>query len=460
LSQYAKKVGVTYRIAFRWWQNGQIKGYQLPSGTIVVTEGEESNSNRQIRRDRVKLVEQHLIRKSDPRFAAIDQAAFASKNLYNQANYQIRQAFIHEGQYLPYAEIFHRLKHHEAYCALPRKVSNSILIQLHKNWVAFFKANEAYKEDPSKFVGRPKIPGYKDKENGRNILIYDMQAILKKALKRGMIAPSGLSIEIPTKQMHKTIDQVRIVPRLDGYMVEVVYQKTEEQAEVSPSLIAALDLGVNTLAAVTSTKRGFQPLLVNGRPLKSLNQYYNKQRARHQKHLAKAKRFTSRQLDRITTKRNRRVKAYLHTASRRIINLLVQEGIGTLVVGKNPLWKQEVQMGRKNNQAFVHIPHARFIEMVTYKAKLVGIRVVITEESYTSKASFLDRDSLPTYDPKRTEKPRFSGKRETRGLYRASNGKRIHADINGSYNIACKAFPHSFGQGIEGAAVHPRRLAV
>ena len=408
----------------------------------------------------MKLVEQHLIRRSDPRFAAIDQAAFASKNLYNQANYQIRQAFLHEGKYLPYVEIFHRLKHHEAYCALPRKVSNSILIQLHKNWVAFFKANEAYQEDPSQFVGRPKIPGYKDKEKGRNILIYDMQAISKRALKRGMCAPSGLGIEISTKQTRKSIDQVRIVPRLDGYMVEVVYQKAEEQLSGDPSLLAALDLGVNTLAAVTSLKQGFKPLLVNGRPLKSVNQYYNKQRAYHQKLLAKTKRFTSRQLDRMTTKRNRRVNAYLHTASRRIINLLVEEGIGRIVVGKNPLWKQEVEMGRKNNQEFVQIPHARFIEMLTYKAKLVGIQVVVQEESYTSKASFLDRDSIPTYDPKRAEKPRFSGKRETRGLYRALNGRRIHADINGSYNIARKAFPDSFGQGIEGAAVHPRRLAV
>ena len=409
----------------------------------------------------MKLVEQHLIRKRDPRFAAIDQAAFASKNLYNQANYQIRQFFFQEGKYLPYAEVFHRLKHHEAYCALPRKVSNSILIQLHTNWVAFFKANEAYKEDSSKFLGRPKIPGYKEKEKGRNILIYDKQALGKRAFKKtGKLVPSGLPIAIETTIEWDAIDQVRIIPRLDSYMVEVVYQKAEEQAVVDPSLIAALDLGVNTLAAVTSTKQGFGPFLVNGRPLKSVNQHYNKQRAYHQKHLAKAKRFTSRQLDRITTKRNRRVNAYLHTASRRIINLLVQEGIGTLVIGKNPFWKQEVEMGRKNNQEFVQIPHARFIDMLTYKAKLVGIQVILQEESYTSKASFLDRDDIPTYDPKRAEKPHFSGKRETRGLYRASDGRRIHADVHGSYNILRKAFPNSFGQGVAAPAVVPRRLAV
>ena len=408
----------------------------------------------------MQLVEQHLIRKSDPRYAAIDQAAFASKNLYNQATYQIRQAYIHEGIYLPYAEIFHRVKHLECYQALPRKVSNSILIVIDKNWRSFEAALKAWYEHPAKFTGRPKLPGYKPKEKGRNILIYDMQALSKKALKRGMIAPSGLAIEIATKQTRQSIDQVRIVPRLDGYMVEVVYRKEEKQAEVDPSLIAALDLGVNTLAAVTSTKQGFQPLLVNGRPLKSLNQHYNKQRAHQQSHLAKGKRFTSRQLDRITTKRHRRVNAYLHTASRRIIDHLVREGIGSVVVGKNPFWKQEVKMGRKNNQEFVHIPHARFIEMLTYKARLVGIQVIRQEESYTSKASFLDRDPIPTYDPGRKEKPRFSGRREKRGLYRASDGRRINADINGSYNILRKAFSESFGQEIGGPAVAPGRLAV
>ncbi|MFL5692250.1 MAG: RNA-guided endonuclease InsQ/TnpB family protein [Ktedonobacteraceae bacterium] len=408
----------------------------------------------------MQLVEQHLIRKSDPRYAAIDQAAFASKNLYNQATYQIRQAYIHEGTYLPYAEIFHRVKHLECYQALPRKVSNSILIVIDKNWRSFKAALKAWDGHPEKFTGRPRLPGYKHKEKGRNILIYDMQALSKKALKRGMIAPSGLAIEIATHQTRQSIDQVRMVPRLDGYMVEVVYRKEEKQAEVDPSLIAALDLGVNTLAALTSTKQGFQPLLVNGRPLKSLNQHYNKQRAHQQSHLARAKRFTSRQLDRITTKRNRRVNAYLHTASRRIIDHLVTEGIGSVVVGKNPLWKQEVEMGRKNNQEFVQIPHARFIEMLTYKAKLVGIQVILQEESYTSKASFLDRDPLPTYDPGRKEKPRFSGRREKRGLYRVSDGRRINADINGSYNILRKAFSESFGQEIGGSAVAPGRLAV
>jgi len=203
----------------------------------------------------MQLVEQHVISKSDPRFAPIDQAAFASKNLYNQANYQIRQAFIHEGKYLPYAAIFHRLKHHEAYCALPRKVSNSILIQLHQNWIAFFKEMDAYREDPSNFLGRPNIPGYKDKEKGRNILIYDKQALGKRAFKKtGKLVLSGLPIEIETKVTWHQLDQVRIVPRGSCYVVEVVYSVVEKQADVDPELVAAIDLGVNQLAAITRTK--------------------------------------------------------------------------------------------------------------------------------------------------------------------------------------------------------------
>jgi len=388
------------------------------------------------------LVERHLIRKDDPRFAVIDRAALASKNLYNQANYQIRQSFIHEGKYLPYAEIFHRLKQHDCYQALPRKVSNSILIQLHKNWMSFFEAFKAYQEDPSPFTGRPKLPKYKEKEKGRNILLYDKQALGKRAFqKTGKLVPSGLPIEIATKITDwEKMAQVRMVPRVDGYMVEVVYEQEEQQqAEVDGKLVAAVDLGVNILAALTSNKPGFVPRLVSGKPIKSVNQQYNKRRAQHQSRLSQENRFTSRHLDRVTTKRNRRVDSYLHTASRRIIDLLVAEGIGTLVIGKNPLWKRCANMGRKNNQQFVQLPHARFIDQLTYKAQLVGIKVVIQEESYTSKASFLDSDPLPTYQANRTEKPIFSGTRIARSWYRASDGTVIHADINGSFNILRKS---------------------
>jgi putative transposase len=157
----------------------------------------------------------------------------------------------------------------------------------------------------------------------------------------------------------------------------------------------------------------------------------------------------------LTAKRTRRINHYLHTASKAIIALLVAEGIGTLVVGKNPLWKQEAGLGRMNNQHFVQLPHARFIQMLGYKAKLAGIRFIVQEESYTSKASFLDGDTIPTYDLKREEPPAFSGKRVKRGLYRAKDGRTLNADVNGSYNILRKALPTAFANGIEAVAVRP-----
>ncbi len=402
----------------------------------------------------MQVVEQTIISKNDPRFAAIDAAAFASKNLWNAANYLVRQSFIHEHIYLDNVKVYHLIKSHEAYKALPAKVSNQVLIQLHKAWVAFFEAMEAWRQDPSKFTGRPKLPGYKDKGKGRNLLVYEKGAISKRALKRGKLTPSGLGIEIPTAQ--ETVKQARIVPRIGFYVVEVVYERKEQKPSGDPQLYASIDLGVDNLAAITSNKEGFRPRLVNGRPLKSTNQFYNKRRAELQKKLGHT--GTTARMERLTNTRNRRINHYLHTASKQIIALLVEEGISLLVIGKNDGWKQKVEMGKRNNQQFVQIPHARFISMLTYKAELAGITVKLTEESYTSKASVLDLDEIPTYDPKRTEKPIFSGTRECRGLYRAKDGRRINADVQGSMNILRKVIPDSYGQGIEVRAVAPVRF--
>jgi putative transposase len=161
-------------------------------------------------------------------------------------------------------------------------------------------------------------------------------------------------------------------------------------------------------------------------------------------------------MERLTGRRTRRITHYLHAASQTIIALLVVEGIGTLVVGKNPLCKQGVDLGHVNTQHFVQIPQARFIGMLDYKARWAGIHVIVQEARYTSKASFLDVDPIPVFDPKREQQPTFSGKRVECGLYRAKSGRRIQADVNGSYNIGSKALPDSFGQGREAAlAVRP-----
>src|SRR6266851_3749788 len=375
----------------------------------------------------MQLAEQHIIDKHDPRYATID----------------------------------------EAYTALPAKVSQQILMVLDKNWTSFKEGLKAYEESPSKFTGRPKLPKYKHKTEGRNILIYTIQAISqsKNGLKRGLIQPSMLPVSIKTKQEPKNIDQVRIIPRNGHYVVEVVYTKEPVQANVDPSVCVGIDLGVTNLAAIASNREGFVPRLVNGRPVKAWNQWYNKRIKELKKKLPKNdQERVTKQMERITNTRNRQIHHYLHTASKRIVDFLVENGIGMVVIGKNPLWKQESSLGKRNNQNFVSIPHARFIDMLTYKAALVGIQVEVREESYTSQASFVDLDPIPTYKPNDEEEHIFSGKRIGRRnrLYRTKDGRKICADVNGAYNILRKSRPDAFSEakGVAAYVVQPLRLAV
>ncbi|HEU4322919.1 MAG TPA: transposase [Roseiflexaceae bacterium] len=392
----------------------------------------------------MQLVEQHVITKKHPQFAALDQAAFAAKNLYNATNYVVRQSFISGVGYLKYTETYHLMKGHEAFQALPRKVSIQVLRMLDQNWKSFFGAMKSYSQNPKKFTGRPRLPRYLHKTEGRFVLVYTNQAISRRALKQGEIAPSGLELRITTKQTR--INQVRIVPRGSFYVVEVVYTKDVAPAAVDPALVAGIDVGLNNLAAITSNKPGFVPVLVNGRPAKHINQGYNKCIAQLKSKLGKPGR--TKRMERLALRRTRQIMHYLHTHSRRIIDLLVQEGIGTLVIGKNVGWKQEINLGARTNQNFVQIPHARFINMLTYKAELVGIQVILTEESHTSKCSFLDDEPVRHHE-------QYMGKRVKRGLFRAADGRLINADVNGAYNIIRKAIPNAFGNGKVGVGVHP-----
>ena len=419
----------------------------------------------------MQLVEQHVISKSDPRFAVIDAAAFKSKNLYNAALYEMRQAFIFQGKRLSYNQMDKLMQPHEAYRALPAKVAQKVLEQLDEAWDSYFEACKSYQQDPSKFTGHPRLPKYKDKQAGRNILTYTLQALSggrgHGALQQGIIKPSMLPIEVKTQRDSATIDQVRIVPRHGHYVVEVIYSKQPVQAHGDHSFCVAIDLGVTNVAAITSNRVGFIPRLVNGRTLKAMNQWYNKRMKELKLCLPKEDRErVTKQMEQITTKRNRQVNHYLHAASKAIIDFLVQEGVGTIIVGKNPFWKQEAGMGRRNNQNFVSIPHARFIDMLIYKASLVGIQVEVQEESYTSKASFLDLDPIPTYKLNDDTEYTFSGKRIGRRnrLYRTKDGHIICADVNGSYNILRKskpdAFAHGDAKGIAAYVVQPLRLAI
>lgn len=402
----------------------------------------------------VQLVERHVINKTHKHYKEIDKLALLSKNLYNVANYIVRQEFINTGKYQNYNAVQKSLQNQVDYKRLPAKVSQQILMLLDKNWKSFFEASKNYQKDPSKFLGRPNLPKYKEKIKGRNILVYTIQAISKRAwTKRQIINPSQTSIEIKTAIKHERVAQVRIIPKLNHYVIEVIYDSPIRDIGLDKNKVAGLDLGVNNLATISSNKTGYTPRIINGKPLKSINQYYNKRKAELQSILGSS---TSKRIQRLSTKRNFKVDDYLHKASRVVITQLISNDIGTLIIGKNDGWKQELNIGKRNNQNFIQLPHDRFIHLLKYKAELVGIKVIVTEESYTSLASFLDLDTIPTYE--KGVSHTFNGKRIKRGMYKSKSGQRINADCNGSFNIIRKVFPNAFSNGIEGVVVHPVKV--
>jgi putative transposase len=399
----------------------------------------------------MKRVEQTLLKDTDPRFKLIDDACFASKHLYNYTLYHIRQLFFAGKKVPTYAKMAKTLKQTEPFKALPAKVAQWVVRQVCQDWWNFWKAHRAYKKNPAKFTGKPALPHYKDKTAGRNLLVYTTQALSKPALQEGVIQPSRLAVVFQTKQTN--VKQVRFIPKRTHIVLEVVYETQPVKAKgLKANKSAAIDLGVDTLAAVISNVRDLAPLLINGRPLKTINAFYNKRKAALQSQLAQGQ-YHSHRLDRLTDKRNRRVKAYLHWASRHVIDWCVANHIGVLVIGKNKFWKQNVEMGKQSNQKFVCIPHSMFIDQLKYKAELVGIKVIVQEESYSSKCSWLD------LEPVRKHKT-YLGQRIRRGEFVSAKGVHIHADVNGSLNIMRKAIPTAFGKrGIKGIVVCPVRVS-
>jgi len=397
----------------------------------------------------MQLVEKHMIDRNHWLYKQLDNLCFLSKNLFNYANYLIRQKFISSGEYLDYYKIQKLCQGTTDYLGLPAKVSQQVLLRLHESWQSFFAATKEYNLHPDKFKARPKIPRYKHKTLGRNVLTYTAQAISKAWLKKGIINLSLTDIFLTTKVSE--LNQVRIVPKTYHYSMEGVYEpKDVTQSSSGVEGIAGIDIGLNNLATITSNQKGFVPLIINGKPLKSINAYYHKKKAVLQSYL-KGEKKTSIKIEQFTHKRNVKVDNYLHNASRFIVNHLAANRIGTLVIGKNDNWKQGINLGKRNNQNFVAIPHARFIEMLTYKAQLAGIVVKVIEESYTSKCSFLDNEPCVKHSE-------YKGKRIKRGLFRAGDGRLINADVNGSANIIKKAFPNAFAEGIQGVVVRPVRV--
>ena len=234
------------------------------------------------------------------------------------------------------------------------------------------------------------------------------------------------------------IKLVRIVPRYGNYVIEVVYEIEDVKPKLDNQRYASIDIGVNNLMAVVFNT-GDIPLLINGKPLKSINQFFNKQRATLMSYIGD--KGTSKRIEQLTAKRNTKVKDYLHKQTTWLVNHLATLNITTLYVGWNKGIKQDINLGKRNNQNFVALPFLQLISMLAYKLELKGIRLVRHEESYTSKCSFLDLEPVQKHD-------KYLGSRIKRGLFKSSTGKIINSDINAAYNIMRKSNPEYF-DGIE-----------
>lgn len=397
----------------------------------------------------MRLVERHIIKQNNKWFREIDKMSFLSKNLFNCTVYLCRQAFL-SGQAIPtFNQIYHSLKNSDDYKALPSKVAQLVFKQVDKCFKSYQKAKKEYKLNPGNFLGEPKLPKYKHKQKGRNVLTFNNQAFSKKALKQGLISPSGLPVLIKTKLTQ--IEEVRIIPKNNVYIIEAVYEQEETTLDVN-NRIAAIDIGLNNLATVSSNCLDFKPFIICGKAIKSCNQFYNKVKASLQSQLPKNQK-TSRKIEALKLKRNNKVDYYLHTSSRFIVNQLVCQNITHLIIGKNENWKQSINLGSKTNQNFTNIPHARFIQQLEYKAKLAGIKVQTNEESYTSKCSFLDFEPIKKHE-------QYLGKRIKRGLFKSKSGKTYSADLNGSLNILKKVVGDSIfdRNSIERLVVSPVRF--
>ena len=404
----------------------------------------------------MQLVEKHIVKESNKLFKVFDELCFKSKNLYNSTLYYIRQEYIKNKIYTSYYSVqkeFQRTNQFD-YKQLPAKVAQYTMRLVDQNFRSFFASLKDYKKNPGKYKGKPKLPKYLDSVDGRFVTTYTSQAISKKALKDGLIVLSGLpDIRIKTKVKNNTINQVRIIPQVGRYVVEIIYTIPDVQEKPDNGRYASIDLGINNLATITTNLPDSKPTVIDGRKLKSINHYYNKRKAILQSKIPKWKlKKSTKRLRRLETKRTNKVNDYFHKSTRYIVNHLVSENICTLVIGNNKGWKQDTNLGKTNNQNFVQIPSYRFIGILKYKCRMEGIKVEVITEEYTSKCSFLDSEDICKHDT-------YKGKRITRGLFRSSSGRYINADVNGSYNILRKCKPSAFSaKGVQGVVVHPHIL--
>ncbi len=394
----------------------------------------------------MRLVERHIVK--DNRFEDI---CLKSGLLYNYVLFNVRQG-IFDGNYLKEYDFSTKLckENQFDFRNLPTAVSQQVIAQVFSSIRSWIRSKKEYEKSPSKFKSKPKLPKYK-RGKKQNMVVFTTSACRLKNdgcihFIKNIIQP------IKTKIGENKLCQVRIIPQATCYVVEVIYEKKEQDLNLDKNNVLSIDFGLNNLCTCISNV-GTTPFIVNGKIIKSFNQWYNKRKARLMSYIGD--KGISNRLRQLNNYRNFWIDDHIHKISRFIVNHCIDNNIGSLVIGLNKGWKNRISLGKKTNQKFVEIPFSKLIDKISYKCKLVGISFQVNEESYTSKVDHLAFEKLCKHDV-------YLGKRKKRGLFQSSIGKLINADINGAIGIGRKVFGDSYISGIidSGLAFNPVRVNI
>ena len=381
----------------------------------------------------MNLTEKEIIYSTDERFDLIKHLCHLSKNLYNAALYDVRQYYFETKSYRTWQSqkpIFTKTKNPDFY-ALQSCVAGEVLMQVGRQFISFFN-NKSNK--------KKRIPKYKDK-NGFNVITFPERTISRnikfdedRQLYTYTLCKRSYNLKIQSTKSN--VKMIKFVYDEVNDLIKCfkIYEVEQPELKKDNSRYFSIDPGLNNIVSIYNNI-GIRPLLYNGRPIKSINQYYNKINAKLHSELPTNVK-SSKRLKQLSLKRNNKIDYEMHKISTHIINEAVKNNISKIFIGNNIGWKDGIKIGRKNNQNFVNIPHTKLFNQLLYKGLLNGIEVIFKEESYTSKASFFDKDYLPKYGDSDAHK--FSGRRIKRGLYRDSKGAVWNADLNGAANIMRK----------------------
>ena len=374
-------------------------------------------------------------------YNTITDYCIRSKNFYNFALYYTRQEFINNNKWIRYQELQKSLKDSEPYKQLMSQSSQCVLQVLDRNWKSYFEGIKDWKINKYSYFGMPKIPNYKRKDGKFTWFLKNNQAYIKDGrLYFKLKVFNGYSFKT---NFQGRLYAIRFVPQNDYYTLEIVYEKEIKSKETYNTNCASIDLGVNNFVTMTNNV-GLQPIVINGKGIKSVNQYYNKQRAKIISDLIhRNNQYWSHKLSILNRKRYNRIKNFIHHTSKYIVDYCIIHNIDNLVIGHNKKWKDGCNLGDKTTQTFTFIPYEMLINQLKYKCDECGIQFIETEENYTSGTSFLD-DEEPI-------KENYTKKRRVkRGLFKSNNGILINSDVNGSLQIMKKVFPKALSDGIVG----------